>query len=97
MSGGASVAFTLKSGDISGPINNGNTGAVLMVVDRQAPTEADFTAKKDQIRDGLLQKKQNEVFGLYLETLRQSMEKSGKIKVNQAEMQLLTKPRTEQE
>jgi peptidyl-prolyl cis-trans isomerase D len=97
MSGGAAVAFTLKQGEISGPINNGDSGAVLAVVDKQAPTETDFATKKDQIRDQLLQKKQNEAFSLYLETLRQSMEKSGKIKVNQAEMQALTKARTEAE
>jgi peptidyl-prolyl cis-trans isomerase D len=97
MSGGAAVAFTLKPGEISGPINNGDNGAALSVVDKQAPSDADYTAKKDQIRDQLLQKKQNEAFSLYLETLRQSMEKSGKIRINQAEMQSLTKARTEQE
>jgi len=97
MSGGASVAFTLKPGEISGPINNGDNGAVLKVTERQAPTEQDFAAKKDQIRESLLQRKQNEVFSLYLETLRQTMEKSGKIKINQAELQSLTKTRTEEE
>lgn len=97
MSGGASVAFTLKPGEISGPINNGDSGAVLTVTERQAPTEQDFAAKKDQIRDGLLQKKQNEVFTLYVETLRQSMQKSGKIKINQAELKTLTKSGTEEE
>src|SRR5690242_7876083 len=66
MSGPASVAFTLKPGEISGPIDNGNTGAVLSVVDRQAPTEQDFAAKKDQIREGLVQQKQQELFGLFL-------------------------------
>lgn len=97
MSGGAAVAFTLKPGDISGPIDNGNTGAVLQVTDRQAPTEQDYAAKKDQIRDQLLQKKQGEAFNLYLSTLRDSLEKSGKVKINQKELSLLTKPRTESE
>ena len=96
MSGGASVAFTLKPGDISGPIDSGNTGAVLQIVDRQAPTEQDYAAKKDQVRDQLLQKKQAEVFGLYLGTLRDAMEKSGKVKINQKELSVLTKPRTEE-
>ncbi len=96
MTGPAAVAFTLKPGEISGPINSGDNGAVLSVKERQAPTEQDFVAKKDQIRDSLMQKKQNEAFGLYLETLRQSLEKSGKIKVNQAELQTLTRSRTEE-
>src|SRR5947207_3867791 len=96
MTGAAAVAFTLKPADISGPINGGDNGAVLNVTERQAPTDQDFVAKKDQIRETLMQKKQNEVFGLYLETLRQGLEKSGKIKINQAELQTLTKSRTEE-
>ncbi len=96
MSGAASVAFTLKPGDISGPIDSGNTGAVLSVTDRQAPTDQDYAAKKDQIRDSLLQNKQGEVFGLFLGNLRETMEKSGKVKINQQELQALTKAHTEE-
>jgi peptidyl-prolyl cis-trans isomerase D len=94
LSGSGSVAFTLKAGEISGPINNGNVGAVLSVIDRQTPTDQEFTAKKDQIREALLQQKQSEVFGLFLENLHDSMQKSGKIKINQKELDLLTKART---
>jgi len=97
MTGAASVAFTLKPGEISGPIDNGNTGAVLSVVDRQAPTDQDFAAKKDQIREGLMQQKQGEVFGLFLSSLRDNMEKSGKVKINQKQLDLLTKARSEEE
>src|SRR6266568_115077 len=96
MSGAASVAFTLKPGDISGPIDSGNTGAVLSVTDRQAPTDQDYAAKKDRIRDSLLQNKQGEVFGLFLGNLRETMEKSGKVKINQQELQALTKAHTEE-
>jgi peptidyl-prolyl cis-trans isomerase D len=90
---GAAVAFTLKPGEISGPINNGNNGIVLSVVDRQAPTDQEFAAKKDQIRAGLIQQKQQEAFGLFMADLRTSMEKSGKIKINQKQLEALTKPR----
>ena len=93
MNGPAAVAFTLKPGEVSGPINSGNIGAVLSVVDRQAPTDQDFAAKKDQVREGLLQQKQAEAFGLFLTDLRESMEKSGKIKINQKELDALTKPK----
>lgn len=96
LTGGASVAFTLKPGEISGPINTGNDGAVLSVVDRQAPTEQDYAAKKDQIRDSLTQQKQNEIFGLFIGNLRDSMTKAGKIKINEKELATLTKPRTEE-
>jgi peptidyl-prolyl cis-trans isomerase D len=91
MSGAASVAFTLKPGDISGPVDSGNTGVVLAILDKQAPTDADFAAKKDQIRDTLVQSKQSELFGLFMANLRDQMEKSGKIKINEQEMKALTK------
>jgi peptidyl-prolyl cis-trans isomerase D len=91
MSGGASVAFTMKPGEISGPIDNGTTGAVLSVLEKQDPSAQDFAAKQDQIRDSLLQNKQQELFSMFLNNLRIQMEKSGKIKVNQDEMKNLTK------
>ena len=91
MTGAASVAFTLKAGDISGPVDSGNTGAVLQILDKQAPTDADYATKKDQIRDTLVQSKQSELFGLFMANLRQEMEKSGKIKINEQEMKALTK------
>src|SRR5207248_10595154 len=77
MSGQASAAFTLKPGEISGPISNGNTGAVLVVLDKQAPTPQDFEAKKDSIRDQLTKTKQDELFGLFMNNLRDQMEKYG--------------------
>ena len=54
MSGQAAVAFTMKPGEISGPINNGANAVVLQVLENQQPTEADYAAKRDQIRDQLL-------------------------------------------
>ena len=60
MSGQAAVAFTMKPGEISGPILSGADGAVLEVLDNQKPSEADFAAKRDEIRDQLLQSKQQE-------------------------------------
>jgi peptidyl-prolyl cis-trans isomerase D len=97
MSGPAAVAFTLKPGDISGPVDNGNTGVVLAILEKQAPTDADFAAKKDQIRDALVQGKQSELFGLFMANLREQMEKSGKIKINEQEMKTLTKQQSEAE
>ncbi len=88
---GAAAAFTLKSGEISSPINNGNTGVVLQILDRQQPTAQDFEAQKDQIRDSLTQAKEQEMFIVFLTNLRTQMEKSGKIKINQEEMKSLTR------
>jgi peptidyl-prolyl cis-trans isomerase D len=96
MSGQASVAFNMKPGEISGPINSGSNGVVIAVLENQKPDEADFAAKRDQIRDQLLQGKQQELFGLFISNLRDSMEKSGKIKINQEEMKALTHTGNEQ-
>src|SRR5580692_2948654 len=95
MTGQASVAFSMKPGDISGPINSGANGVVISLVEVQAPADADFAAKHDQIREMLLQTKQQEIFGLFVTNLRAQMEKSGKIKINQEEMKALTRAGSE--
>ncbi len=95
MTGQAAVAFNMKPGDISGPITSGANGVVIDVTDVQAPSEADFAAKRDQIRDTLLQSKEQELFGLFVTNLREQMEKSGKIKINQEELKALTRSESE--
>jgi hypothetical protein len=64
---------------------------VITLLEVQAPSDADFAAKRDQIRDTLLQSKEQELFGLFVTSLREQMEKSGKIKINQEEMKALTR------
>jgi peptidyl-prolyl cis-trans isomerase D len=89
MAGQASVAFNMKPGEISGPINNGTNAVVLAVLENQQPTDADYTAKRDQIRDQLLQQKQQERFGLFVSSLVDEMTRTGKIKRNEEEIKLL--------
>jgi peptidyl-prolyl cis-trans isomerase D len=96
MSGQASVAFNMKAGEISGPINNGATAVVLEVTENQQPTDADYAAKRDQIRDQMLLQKQQERFGLFVAGLIDEMTKSGKIKKNPEEIKALTKNGSEQ-
>ena len=91
MTGQASVAFTMKPGEISGPINGGTTAAVLQLLESQAPSDADFAAKRDQIRDSVLQGKQQERFGLFVTDLVDQMTKSGKIKKNEDELKQLSR------
>jgi peptidyl-prolyl cis-trans isomerase D len=93
MTGQAAVAFTMKPGDISGPIMAGTNGVVLQIVERQEPTDQEFAAQKDQVRDELRRQKQEELFGLFLSNLRAKMEKAGKIKINDQEMKTLTQGR----
>jgi peptidyl-prolyl cis-trans isomerase D len=96
MSGQAAVAFNMKPGEISGPINNGPTAVVLAVIENQQPTEADFAEKRDQIRDQLLMGKQQERFGLFVSSLVDEMTKSGKIKRNEEEIKALGRVGSEQ-
>jgi hypothetical protein len=85
----------MKPGEISGPINSGANAVVMAVLEDQKPNDADFAAKRDQIRDQLIQGKQQEIFGLFISSLRDQMEKSGKIKINQDEMKQLTRSGSE--
>lgn len=96
MSGQASVAFTMKPGEISGPINSGANAVVLAVLENQKPTDADFATKRDQIRDQLLQQKQQERFGLFVSSLVDEMTRSGKIKRNEEEIKALSRAGSEQ-
>jgi hypothetical protein len=66
------------------------------VTDNQQPTDADYTAKRDQIRDQMLLQKQQERFGLFVAGLIDEMTKSGKIKKNPDEIKALSKNGSEQ-
>jgi peptidyl-prolyl cis-trans isomerase D len=96
MTGQAAVAFTMKPGEISGPILSSGDGTVLQLIDNQKPPESEFASKRDEIRDQLLQSKQQELFELFASNLRNQLEKSGKIKINQEELKALTRTGTEE-
>ena len=96
MSGQAAVAFTMKPGEITGPINNGSDASVLQILQLEQPSEAEYTAKKDQIRDQLLQQKQQERFGLFVSNVVDQMTKAGKIRRNDDELKALSRSGSEQ-
>jgi len=91
MSGPASAIFGLNPGEISGPLNSGQNGVVAQLVEKQQPTDQDYTEKKDQVRQSLLQSKQDELFALFVSNLRKDMETSKRLKVNQEELKNLTR------
>ena len=91
LSGAASSIFSLKPGDISAPINTGANGVVAQLLEKQAPTDQDYTAKKDQTRQTLLDTKQNEMFSMFVSNVRKEMEKSKKLQINKDEMNNLTR------
>jgi peptidyl-prolyl cis-trans isomerase D len=90
MSGSASVAFSMKVGEISGPIQAGANGVVLKILELQEPTPEQLKQGWDTAKQTLLDQKRQEFEGLYVENLRDRLEKEGKIKVNKKEMERLT-------
>ena len=90
------VAFNMKPGEISGPINSSNNGVVLELLEVQTPTDADYAAKRDEIRDSLLQYKQQQLFAIYVTNLKDEMKKSGKIKINEELIRTLAKGNSEE-
>jgi peptidyl-prolyl cis-trans isomerase D len=89
MSGGASVAFTMKPGEISGPIQGGSNGIVLSLVEKQEPSAAEVKQNWDRAKDSMLQQKRTEYEQLYVQNLRDQLEKHGVIKINKKEMDRL--------
>jgi peptidyl-prolyl cis-trans isomerase D len=96
MSGQASVAFAMKPGEITGAINNGGDASVLQILDIQQPSDADYAAKKDQIRDQLLQQKQQERFELFVSNVVDQLTRTGKIRRNEEELKALSRTGSEQ-
>jgi peptidyl-prolyl cis-trans isomerase D len=85
MAGPASVAFTLKPGEISGPLNGGRFGAVIDLLERQEPAADEIAKGSDQLRETILNRKRQDAFQLFASGLRKTMEKNGKIHINQEE------------
>lgn len=96
LSGPVAVAFTMKQGEISNALNLGNKQVVVAITERQEPTVSDpqYAKEREQIREQIVQQRQNQAWQLFLEALRARMEKEGRIKINQAEMNNLTRMRS---
>jgi len=96
MSGPAQTAFSLKPGEISGPVNTGRNGVVLQLTEKQEPsvTDQQFAAQRDQLREQLTQQKQQESLQLFVAGLSTRLEKEGKLKINKNELSNMTKARS---
>jgi peptidyl-prolyl cis-trans isomerase D len=90
MNGAAAVAFSMKPGEISGPLQGGPNGVVLNVLEVQKPSPEEVKQNWDKAKETLLEQKRTEFEGLYVQGLRDQLEKEGKIKINKAEMERLS-------
>jgi peptidyl-prolyl cis-trans isomerase D len=91
MSDVGAVAFTLNKGEISGAINTGRGGAVLMLLDKQEPSPEEIARNTDQTRETLASRKRDQTFQIFATALRQRMEADKKIRRNQAEWDRIMK------
>ena len=96
MGGPAGAAFTLKNGEISGPLNLGASQAVLQVTERQEPStsDPDYAKSRDQLREKLAGEKRQQVIGLFISNLSARLEKEGKVKIYKTEMDAFNKSRS---
>lgn len=94
MNGQARDAFNLKPGEISGPINIGSKGVVLALLERQEPSAEEAAKGSDEIREGLIQRKRQQILEIYMSNLKTRLEKEGKEKVYKGPMEQLTKGRS---
>jgi peptidyl-prolyl cis-trans isomerase D len=82
MSGPGSIAFSLPKGAISGPINTGEGGAVLAVIDNQEPTAEETTKNLDTMREQLLNSQRDQIFRVFLGTLSKKYEDGGGVRLS---------------
>jgi peptidyl-prolyl cis-trans isomerase D len=72
----ASAIFSLKPGEISGPITAGAMAWSRSFSTNRRRRIRNLPPKKDEIRQSLLEAKQNDLFGLFVTNLRKDMEKT---------------------
>jgi len=65
---------------------------VLTVVDKQEPSPEEVVANFQKTKDGLLDQKKGEIFGIYADTLTQKYTKAGAIKYNAKAQQAAPSP-----
>ncbi len=90
LSGPAAIVFSMKPGEISGPVQAGSNGVVFALVDKQEPSPAEFAQKQDQVRQEVLQRKRAEAIDVYVSSLRDQLQKDGKIRINQDQLKKMS-------
>jgi peptidyl-prolyl cis-trans isomerase D len=74
--------FDLNVGQISNAINNGTTGVVAKIDDKQQPTSDDVARTFDSTRDTLLNQRRDQMYGVFVTNLVSTYEKASRILVN---------------
>ena len=74
--------FTLNKGDMSGPINAQRTGVVAKILDKQEPTTDEINKNLDQTREQALDRRREDVFGVFVTSTEDRFKKSKLIAIN---------------
>ena len=92
MSGPADIASRWKS--VKSAARSGwheQRRRVLAVLEKQEPSPEEVKQTWDTAKETLLKQKRQELEGLYVQNLRDRLEKEGKIKINKKEMERLSR------
>ncbi|MGC2637932.1 MAG: peptidyl-prolyl cis-trans isomerase [Acidobacteriaceae bacterium] len=82
LSSAAPSLLDLNVGQISNAINNGTTGAVAKIIDKQQPSADDIAKNLDATRDTLLNQRREQMYEVFVSTLVTNYEKAGRVLVN---------------
>ena len=82
LSQAAPALFDLAVGQISNPLNNGATGVVAKIVDKQEPSADDMAKNFDSTRDTLLNQRRDQMYSVFVSNLVSTYEKADRVLVN---------------
>jgi peptidyl-prolyl cis-trans isomerase D len=82
LSTAAASLFDLSVGQISSPIDNGTTGVVAQIQDKQEPSAAEIAKNMDSTRDGLLNQRRDQMYEVFVSSLVSTYEKADRVLVN---------------
>ncbi len=78
----APALFDLSVGQISNALNNGTTGVVAKIVDKQQPTADEMAKNFDSTRDTILNQRRDQMYEVFVSSLVSGYEKADRVLVN---------------
>jgi peptidyl-prolyl cis-trans isomerase D len=79
--------FNLSDGQVSNAINTGRNGIVIKVTGKQVPDTAAIAKNLPQAREQMADQRREELFAVYVTTITQQYEKSGRVLMNRKSQQ----------
>jgi peptidyl-prolyl cis-trans isomerase D len=83
----APQVFDLNDGQVSNAINTGRSAIVLKVTGKQEPTPEEAAKNLPQAREQMIAQRREEMFAVYVSSITQQYEKSGRVSLNKKAQQ----------